>query len=145
MQVRPEGGWRYAHPGWKLEFIWVTGGCDKTSECKECVSLCVMAIPSGQLDYIWNEPQSRIGGVTCDPDLEAVIQMFPTWILAWRSWGTVAMKRFSPGEVVHVFNPRRLRQGALWVQDQPGTKQVSDPGMMVHTFNLGHTFCWKPI
>jgi hypothetical protein len=28
-----------------------------------------MAIPGSQLDYIWNELQSRIGGLTCDPDL----------------------------------------------------------------------------
>jgi hypothetical protein len=24
-----------------------------------------------------------------------------------------------------------------------GTRQVPDPGMAVHNFNLGHTFCWK--
>ena len=30
-----------------------------------------MAIPGCQLDYIWNEIQSRIGGHTCDADLEA--------------------------------------------------------------------------
>jgi hypothetical protein len=30
-----------------------------------------MAIPVCHLDYIWNELQSRIGGLTCDPDLEA--------------------------------------------------------------------------
>jgi hypothetical protein len=30
-----------------------------------------MAIPGCQLDYIWNELQSRIEGLTCDPDLEA--------------------------------------------------------------------------
>ena len=30
-----------------------------------------MAILGCQLDYIWNELQSRNGGHTCDPDLEA--------------------------------------------------------------------------
>ena len=45
----------------------------------------VMAIPGCQLDYIWNELQSRIGRVTCDPDLEAWRHKFLTWILAWRS------------------------------------------------------------
>ena len=30
-----------------------------------------MAIPSCQLDYIWNELQFRNGGHTRDPDLEA--------------------------------------------------------------------------
>ena len=30
-----------------------------------------MAIPDCQLDYIWNELQSRNGGHTRDPDLEA--------------------------------------------------------------------------
>ena len=31
----------------------------------------VVAIPDCQLDYIWNELQSRNGGHTCDADLEA--------------------------------------------------------------------------
>jgi hypothetical protein len=31
----------------------------------------VVAIPSCQLDYIWNELQSRIGRITSDPNLEA--------------------------------------------------------------------------
>jgi hypothetical protein len=30
-----------------------------------------MAVPGCQLVYIWNETQSRIGGLPCDPDLEA--------------------------------------------------------------------------
>jgi hypothetical protein len=97
-----------------------------------------------QLDFIWNELQSRIGGLTCGPDLETGRHKFLTWILAWRSWGIVAMRSLGPGKVVYTFNPRRLRQGDLWVQGQPGTKQdPADPGLVVHTFNLGHTF-WKP-
>lgn len=68
---------------------------------------------------------------------------FLTWILAWRFWGKVAMKSLGLGKVVHAFNPKRLRQGDLWVQGQPGTKQDPDPGMVVHPFNLGHTFCWR--
>jgi hypothetical protein len=31
----------------------------------------VVAIPGGQLDYIWNEVQSKIGRLTSDPNLEA--------------------------------------------------------------------------
>jgi hypothetical protein len=31
----------------------------------------VVAIPGCQLDYIWNELQSRIGRLTSDPHLEA--------------------------------------------------------------------------
>ncbi|EDL40959.1 mCG146153, partial [Mus musculus] len=45
----------------------------------------VMAIPVCQLDSIWNDLQSRIGGLTCDPDLEAGRHKFLTSILAWRS------------------------------------------------------------
>ena len=30
-----------------------------------------MAIPGCQIDYIWNELQSRIGWLTSDPNLEA--------------------------------------------------------------------------
>jgi len=98
----------------------------------------VKAIPGCQPDCIWNELQSRIGGLACDPDLEARRHTFLTWILAWRSWVIVAMKSLGP----HTFNPRRLSQGDLWVQSQPGTKQVPDPGVVAHTFNPGHTFCW---
>jgi len=35
-----------------------------------------------QLDYIWNELQSRIGRLTCDHDREAVRYKFVTWTLA---------------------------------------------------------------
>ena len=45
----------------------------------------VMAIPGCQLDYVWTELQVRIGGHTCDPDLEAGRHNFLTWIWAWRS------------------------------------------------------------
>ena len=41
-----------------------------------------MAIPGCQFDYIWNGLQSRIGGLTCDPDLEAGRYKFLFWILA---------------------------------------------------------------
>ena len=96
-----------------------------------------MAIPGCQLYYILNELQSRIAGFTHDPDLEAWIYKFLTWILAWRSWGIVAMKSLGPSKVVCTFNARRLRQGNLWVQGQSETKQVPDSGMVVHTF------CWR--
>jgi hypothetical protein len=44
----------------------------------------VMAIPGCQLDYIWNELQSRIGELNCT-DLEAGRHKFLTWIFAWKS------------------------------------------------------------
>jgi hypothetical protein len=31
----------------------------------------IVAVPGCQLDHIWNELQSRIGRLTCDPNLEA--------------------------------------------------------------------------
>ena len=68
--------------------------------------LGVVAILGCQLDYIWNELQSRIRGLTCDPDLGAGRYKLLIWILAWRSWGIVAMY------------PRR--QGGLWVQGHLG-------------------------
>ena len=70
----------------------------------------VVAIPGCQLDYIWNELQSRIGRLTSDPNLEAGGYKFQTWILVWRSWGIVAM------------NYRRLSQGDLWVRGHLGLK-----------------------
>jgi hypothetical protein len=84
---------------------------------------CIMAIPVCQLDYIWNELQSRIG--------EPIIQIlrledkFLTWIFSWRSWGIVAMKSLDPGNIVHAFNPRRLRQGHLWIKGQLGGQSRS--------------------
>ena len=60
-----------------------------------------------------------------------------TQILTWRAWGIVTMTCLNPGKVEHTFNPRRLRQADLWVQDQ----QVPNPGVVVHTFNVSHTFC----
>ena len=39
--------------------------------CQINKGLIILAVPSCQLDYIWNELQSRIGRLTCDPDLEA--------------------------------------------------------------------------
>ena len=115
----------------------MSGSFHPTMSVVERPSDTVVAIPGCQLDYIWNELQSRIGGLTCDPDLETGRQKFLTWILAWRSWSIVAMKSLGPGKVVHTFNPRRLVQG------QPGTNKSQIPGLVVHTFNLGHTFCWR--
>jgi hypothetical protein len=45
----------------------------------------VMATPDCQLDYIWNELQSRIGELTYGLDLEAGRHEFMIWTLAWRS------------------------------------------------------------
>ena len=43
----------------------------------------IMASPGCQLDYIWNELQSRNGGQTCDPYLEAGRLRLPTQVLTW--------------------------------------------------------------
>ena len=45
----------------------------------------VLAILGCQLDYKWNELQSKIERITCDLDLEAERYKFLTWILTWRS------------------------------------------------------------
>jgi hypothetical protein len=39
----------------------------------------VVAIPGCQLDYIWNELQSRIGRLTSDPYLEAWRSLSGSW------------------------------------------------------------------
>jgi hypothetical protein len=39
--------------------------------CSTMFIAAIMAIPSCQLEYIWNELQSRIGRLTSDPYLEA--------------------------------------------------------------------------
>ena len=41
------------------------------------MSTPVVAIPGCQLDYIWNELQSRIGRLNYDPNLEA--QGYVSW------------------------------------------------------------------
>jgi hypothetical protein len=83
---------------------------------EQCHHQCssVMDIPGCHLDSIWNDLQSRIGGLTCDPDLEAGRHKFLTWILAWRSWGIVSMKSLGPGQTVHTFKSRKRRQGDLF-------------------------------
>lgn len=69
-----------------------------------------MTILGCQLDYIWNELQSRNGGYTWDPDLEVG------------------------------------RQQAFELNLEAGRHGLFDPDLEVgrHTFNLGHTFFWKP-
>ena len=44
----------------------------------------LVAIPGCQLDYIWNERQSRIGRLTSDPYLDLGLEIL-IWILVWRS------------------------------------------------------------
>jgi hypothetical protein len=84
---------------WAANIGWLSQGL---YSCTYIMTL--VAIPGCQLDYIWNELKPRIGKLTCDPNVEAGRYKFLTWILAWSSW--VAM------------NPRRLRQGDLWVQSK---------------------------
>ena len=45
--------------------------------------LSVMAIPSWQPDYIWNELQSRNGGHSCDSDIEVGRHKLLIKILMW--------------------------------------------------------------
>jgi hypothetical protein len=45
----------------------------------------VVATPDCQLDYVWNELQSRFGRLIFDPNLEVGRYKFLTWILTWRS------------------------------------------------------------
>ena len=79
-----------------------------------------MAISGCQLDYIWNELQSRIGRLTYDPNLEAQRYKCLTLILVWKSWSIVAKTRRSPS-----------------------SRSFGIKGMEAHTFNLGHTLCWR--
>jgi hypothetical protein len=48
-------------------YIWI----GKVNRMCLCLKIGVVAIPGGQLNYIWNELQSRIGRLTSDPNLEA--------------------------------------------------------------------------
>ena len=43
------------------------------------VYVTLVAIPGCQLDYIWNELQSRIGRLTSDPYLEAWRSLSGSW------------------------------------------------------------------
>jgi hypothetical protein len=45
----------------------------------EMIFHSVVAIPGCQLDYIWNELQSRIGRLTSDPYLEAWRSLSESW------------------------------------------------------------------
>ena len=84
-----------------------------------------------------------------NPDLEAGRHKFLIWILAWTSWGMTAMKSLGPSKVLHMFNPRKLRQGDLWVQDHPGTKQgmflsvcCKEHPVNEHTIKCGAQVTW---
>ena len=125
-----------------LAFIVPTTAFSKTTnEDKEVV----MAIPGCQLDYIWNELQSRHGGHTCDPDREARRHSPRNRILAWRSWDTVFMKSLGPCKVIYALIPGDPgKQISEFSQGQPGTKEVPDSGLVVLIFNLSHIFCWSP-
>jgi hypothetical protein len=53
--------------------------------CQLVKGWIVVDIPGCQCDYIWNELQSKIGRLACNPDLEAGRYKFLIWILVWRS------------------------------------------------------------
>jgi hypothetical protein len=53
--------------------------------CQVDMGWIVVAIPGCQLDYIWNELQSRIGRLTSDPNLDDGRYKFLTYILVSRS------------------------------------------------------------
>ena len=89
----------------------------------------VVAIPGCQLDYIWNELQFRTGRLTCDPDLEAGRYKFLTSILVG-----MEILRHSGYESQKIKARRSLSSRSS------GTMQVPDPGVVVRTFNLSHTF-----
>jgi hypothetical protein len=54
------------------------------------------------------------------------------------------MKSLVPGKVVHTFNSMRPDKEISEFKVSLGTKQVHYLGVVVHTFNLGHAFCWRP-
>jgi hypothetical protein len=84
-------------------------------------------IPVCQLDYIWNELQSRIGRLTSDPNLETERYKFLTWILA------LEILRHSGYEF------QKIKAGRSLSSRSSGIK-----GVAIYTFNLGHAFCWRP-
>ena len=92
--------------------------------CGNMVS--VVAIPGCQLDYIWNELQSRIGRLTSDPNLEAGIEVsdldLDMEILRHSSYGF-----------------QKIKTGR-----SPNSRSSGIKGVVAHTFNLCCTFCWKP-
>jgi hypothetical protein len=51
----------------------------KSLEKDNLLKVFVVAIPGCQLDYIWNELQSRIGRLTSDPYLEAWRFLSGSW------------------------------------------------------------------
>jgi hypothetical protein len=48
-------------------------------KCMSSPKVSVVAIPGCQLDYIWNELQSRIGRLTSDPYLETWRSLSGSW------------------------------------------------------------------
>jgi hypothetical protein len=86
-----------------------------------------VAIPDCQLDYIWNELQSRIGRLTSDPksggwEIEVSYLDLGMEILRHSSYGF-----------------QKIKTGRSLSSRSSGIK-----GVVEHTFNLGYTFSCRP-
>jgi hypothetical protein len=77
---------------------------------------------------MWNELQSRIERLTCDPNLEAGRYKCLTWLLAWRSWAIVTT------------DSRRLRQGDLGIQCHLGLRTWWHTPLIWATPSPGYLF-----
>ena len=94
------------------------------------ISHTIMGISGCQLDYLeWTTIQNGRAHLGSKSSGEKI--QLSGLDLGGRFWAVMAMKNLSPGKVVKAFI-----QG-LWIQCQPGTKQVPGPCVVVHTFNLG--------
>jgi hypothetical protein len=81
-----------------------------------------VAIPGCQLDYIWNELQSRIGRLTSDPYLEDILE--------------IEDSDLDLGMEI-------LRHSEFQKIKSPSSRSSGIKGVVEHTFNLGYTFCWR--
>jgi hypothetical protein len=90
----------------------------------------VVAILGCQLDYIWNELQSRIGRLTSDPYLEAWRSLSGSWYGDLEPYWL-----WIPEDSISEFKEHTFNLGYTFSSEFKGVVE--------HTFNLGYTFCWR--
>jgi hypothetical protein len=85
-----------------------------------------VAIPGCQLDYIWNELQSRIGKLTSDTfwRLEIEVSDLDLGMEILRHTG---------------YGFQKIKTGR-----SPSSRSSGIKGVVEYTFNLGYTFFWRP-
>jgi hypothetical protein len=104
-----------------------------------------MAVPSCQFDYIWKGLQSRNGGHNYDPDFEAGKHRFLIWYLKHSGHEKLSPRQGGYTPLIPEDSEKQISGfKAILEQIKFQVNNNLDPGLLVHTFTLCHTFFWRP-